>query len=123
MICRHYLQFFFSVRHAIIRNLQSTRAVIPLLAGYRLCVTAEVVTMMIPLHTKTGEFKKKRKKKKLLLQFQRRVCCEVVMRVPPGVFRAAEQTTKPGCFALGGRDSLCCRANASSLLTGSNEGQ
>ena len=67
--------------------------------GYRLCVTAEVVTMMIPLHTKTGEFKKKKKKKKkLLLQFQRTVCCEVVMHVPPGIFRAAEQTTKRSCF-------------------------
>lgn len=49
MICRHYLHFF-SVRHAIIQNFQSSRAVFHLSAAYSLRVTAEVVAMTIILH-------------------------------------------------------------------------
>lgn len=58
MICRHYLHLF-SVRHAIIQNFQSTRAAVPLLAGYSLRVTAEAVAMTIILHTERGGKKEK----------------------------------------------------------------
>lgn len=54
-----YFFSLFSVRHAIIQNVQSMRAVIPLLAGYSLRVAAEVVAMTIILQfsvTVTAQF-------------------------------------------------------------------
>lgn len=70
---------------------QSKRARIPFLARYSLRVTAEVVAMTIILHTE-GERKKGKKKTSVSEQFMW-IVCQVVMRIPPGTFSTAEQTT------------------------------